>query len=43
MFRGFNLKDEIYTRRWSFSGRTPNKEYEEKGSQNNTSKADSRT
>jgi hypothetical protein len=43
MFRGFNLKDEIYTRRWSFSGKTPNKEYEEKGSQNNTSKADCRT
>jgi hypothetical protein len=43
MFRGFNLKDEIYTRRWSFSGKTPNKEYEEKGRQNNTSKADSRT
>jgi hypothetical protein len=43
MFRGFNLKDEIYTRRWSFSGKIPNKEYEEKGRQKNSSKADSRT
>jgi hypothetical protein len=41
MFKGFNLKDEIYTRRWSLSEKKSNKEQEEE--RQNTSKADSRT
>jgi hypothetical protein len=41
MFKGFNLKDEIYARNWSFSEKTPHKGQGE--GRQNTSKADSRT
>jgi hypothetical protein len=41
MFKGFNLKDEIYARNWSFSKKTPHKGQGE--GRQNTSKADSRT
>ena len=41
MFKGFNLKDEIYTRNWSFSEKIPHKGQRE--GRQNTSNADSRT